>query len=60
MAYSGITITTTVDDEGTSSHCIPAYPEYTSKTVFNAALYTSRQASNDALAGATIIYEEEA
>ena len=60
MAYSGLTITTAVQVEATSSHCIPAYPEYTSSTTFNAAFYTLRQASNDELAGVTITYEEEA
>tara|TARA_A100001015_G_C14409264_1_gene488521 strand:+ start:340 stop:519 length:180 start_codon:yes stop_codon:yes gene_type:complete len=58
MAYSGLTITTAVHDEDNSSHCIPAYPEYYSSTTFNTAFYTERQASNDELAGATIIYNE--
>ena len=58
MAYSGLTITTAVHDEDNSSHCIPAYPEYYSSTTFNTAFYTERQASNDELAGATIIYSE--
>ena len=54
MAYTGLTIETRVHDDDSSSHCIPAYPEYTSKTVFNAAYYALRQDSNDELAGATI------
>ena len=58
MAYSGLTIETAVVDENDSSHCIPAYPEYYSSTTFNAAFYTARQASNDALAGATITLTE--
>ena len=58
MAYSGLTITTAVHDEDNSSHCIPAYPEYYSSTTFDTAFYTARQASNDELAGVTIIYDE--
>ena len=58
MAYSGLTIETAVVDDSMSSHCIPAYPEYYSSTIFNAAFYTARQASNDELAGATIVLEE--
>ena len=54
MAYTGLTITTTVEDTTLSSHCIPAYPEYDSATTFDAAFYTERQASNDELAGTTI------
>lgn len=49
MAYTALTISTKVDDATTSSHCIPAYPEYYSSTTFDAAFYTARQASNDAL-----------
>ena len=56
MAYSGLTIETAVFDDGTlSSHCIPAYPQYSQGTTFNAAFYTARQASNDELAGTTIV-----
>jgi len=55
MAYAGLTIETAVFDDGTlSSHCIPAYPQYSQGTTFNAAFYTERQASNDELAGTTI------
>jgi hypothetical protein len=54
MAYTGLTITTTVEDVAMSSHCIPAYPEYDSATTFDAAFYAERQASNDELAGTTI------
>ena len=57
MAYDGLTIETTVSSATLDSHCIPAYPEYKSGTTFNAALYTARKASNDALAGATITYK---
>ena len=60
MAYTGMTIETAVVDSTTSSHCIPAYPEYTGATTFDAAFYTERQASNDANAGMTIVYEEVA
>ena len=60
MAYTGLTIETTVHDENLSSHCIPAYPEYYSSTTFNAAFYTERQASNDELAGASITLVEVA
>ena len=49
MAYTALTIETKVHDVTLSSHCIPAYPEYYSSTTFNAAFYTARQASNDAL-----------
>ena len=49
MAYTALTIETKVDSATLSSHCIPAYPEYYSSTTFNAAFYTARQASNDAL-----------
>ena len=58
MAYDGLTIETAVVDETQSSHCIPAYPQYNSATTYNAAYYTDRQASNDALAGTTIVYKE--
>ena len=58
MAYTGMTIETAVVDATVSSHCIPAYPEYTSSTTFDAAFYTKRQESNDKLAGMTIVYEE--
>ena len=58
MAYAGVTIETTVHDDSLSSHCIPAYPEYYSSTTFNAAFYTARQTSNDALIEGTITLEE--
>ena len=58
MSYTGLTIETAVKDASMSSHCIPAYPEYTSATTFDAAFYTARQASNDELAGASITLEE--
>jgi hypothetical protein len=54
MAYTGLTIETTVEDVTLSSHAIPAYPEYDSETVFDAAFYTERQDSNNELAGTTI------
>ena len=55
MAYTGLTIeTTTRNPTARSSHCIPAYPEYTSSTAFNSTFYTARQDANDALAGAEI------
>ena len=55
MAYAGLTIETAVGADATfSSHCIPAYPEYTSSTTFDAAFYAERQASNNELAGGTI------
>ncbi len=56
MAYTGLTIETAVHSATLSSHCIPAYPEYEQGTTFNAAFYTARRASNDALAGTTITY----
>lgn len=63
MAYTGLTITTAaITADGKYSHCIPAYPEYTTSTYeadavsFPAAHYTERRASNDALLGATITY----
>ena len=49
MAYTGLEITTKVHSATLSSHSIPAYPEYYSGTTYNAAFYTARQASNDAL-----------
>ena len=55
MAYTGLIIETAVHDVTLSSHCIPAYPEYTSATTFDAAFYTERQASNDELAGGPIL-----
>jgi hypothetical protein len=58
MAYTGLTITTKVHDDSLSSHCIPAYPEYYSSTTFNAAFYTARQTSNDALVEGTITLDD--
>ena len=56
MAYAGLTIETAVFDDGTlSSHCIPAYPQYSQGTTFNAAFYTAREASCDVNAGTTIV-----
>ena len=49
MAYTGLEIETAVHSATLSSHCIPAYPEYTGATDFNAAFYAARQASNEAL-----------
>ena len=49
MAYTALTIETAVESATLSSHCIPAYPEYYSSTTFNAAFYTGRQTSNEAL-----------
>ena len=54
MAYEGLTIETAVNSLTMSSHCIPAYPQYTSATTFDAAFYTERQTSNDELAGGEI------
>ena len=54
MAYSGLTIETAVSSMTLDSHCIPAYPEYSSSTTFDAAFYTARQAENDKLAGGPI------
>ena len=56
MAYTGLTIKTTVSSATLDSHCIPAYPEYNSSTTYDAAFYTLRKASNDAIAGSTITY----
>ena len=57
MAYAGLTIESYVGEDATfSSHCIPAYPEYYSDTVFDAAFYTLREDQNDKLAGGTIQY----
>ena len=49
MPYSGLEIETAVHSTMLSSHCIPAYPEYTSSTTFNADFYAKRLASNEAL-----------
>ena len=58
MAYDGVTIETAkYTADGKYSHCIPAYPEYSQGTTFNAAFYTARRATNDVLAGGTIEYE---
>ena len=57
MAYSGLTIETAVSSLTMDSHCIPAYPESDSSTTYNAAFYTARRATNDALAGTTITYK---
>ena len=54
MAYDGLKIETAVHSATLSSHCIPAYPEYTTSTTFNAAFYTTRRASNNALVEGTI------
>ena len=56
MAYTGLTIMTTIQDVD-SSHCIPAYPEYDSATDFNSAFYTARRTSNNALEGGTLTYD---
>ena len=56
MAYDGLSITTKVSSTTKDSHCIPAYPEYSSSTTFDDAFYTARRASNDDLAGTTITY----
>ena len=57
MTYSGLTIETSVISATLDSHCIPAYPESNSTTVYNAAYYALRQASNDALVGGAIDLE---
>ena len=58
MAYDGLTIETAkYTADGKYSHCIPAYPEYTTSTDFNSAFYTARRATNDALLGGTIEYQ---
>ena len=59
MTYSGLTIETTVHDTTMSSHAIPAYPEYTSSTDFNAAFYAERRAENDRLIGAAVDYIDD-
>lgn len=58
MAYAGLTVTTKVHDTAASSHCIPAYPEYNSSTTFDAAFYTARQTSNNALIKGTITLDD--
>ena len=55
MAYTGLSITTAVKSATLSSHCIPAYPQYTQDTTFNSTYYGTRQATNLALAGSTVI-----
>ena len=54
MAYTGLTIETTVHSTTLSSHCIPAYPQYDPDTTYDASYYSDRQNSNDALAGGPI------
>lgn len=58
MAYSGLSIETTVHDPTLSSHTIPAYPEYYTSTTFNAAFYAERRDSCDELVGAAVDYIE--
>jgi hypothetical protein len=41
---TALTVETAVHSATLSSRCIPAYPEYTSSTTFNAAFYAARQA----------------
>lgn len=53
MAYTALTIETKVHDVTLSSHCIPAYPQYNSATVYDTTFYTARNVSNDALAQRT-------
>ena len=59
MAYTGLTIETTVHDTSLSSHAIPAYPEYDSKTTFDDAFYAERRAENDRLIGAAVDYRDD-
>ena len=59
MAYTGLTVTDEVYNTAKSSHTIPAYPEYTSKTVFDEAFYQDRQEECDRLMGAAIDYHED-
>ena len=56
MAYTGLTIQTTIQDAD-SSHAIPAYPDYTSTTTFDSNFYADRRASNNALEGGTLTYD---
>jgi hypothetical protein len=55
MAYTGLSITTAVKSATLSSHCIPAYPQYTQDTTFNSTYYGQRQTTNQTLAGSTVI-----
>jgi hypothetical protein len=59
MAYTGLTIETTVHDPTLSSHTIPAYPEYYSDTTFDAAFYSERRAECDRLVGAAVDYQDD-
>ena len=43
---TALTVETAVHSATLSSRCIPAYPEYYSRTTFNAAFYTAREAEN--------------
>ena len=53
MAYNGVTIETAVHSATLSSHCIPAYPEYTSSTTCDATFYQGRRHNNSLLIDAT-------
>ena len=44
---TALTVVTAVHSTTMSSRCIPAYPQYTSATDFDAAFYTERQAENE-------------
>ena len=59
MTYSGLIIETTVHDTTDSSHAIPAYPEYNSKTTFDDAFYAERRLECDRLIGAAVDYVDD-
>ena len=61
MAYNGLTVETAVHNDGYSSHCIPAYPEYDSSTDFShKAFYDDRgrQGQCDKMLAGTITLNE--
>ena len=53
---TALTVETAVHSATLSSRCIPAYPEYTSSTTFDAAFYAARQAQTDKMVAAEDTY----
>ena len=56
MAYLGLKIDDTIPGCERAHHCIPAYPEYTSSTVFNEDFYLERRKECYRLVGGVVDY----
>jgi len=56
MAYQGLNIDDTVHNCNKYSHTIPAYPEFTSSTVFNEDFYLERRKECRRLIGGEVDY----